>query len=143
MKTLMTLSVLQTIGIAALVVHTFHKGAPDVRAANPPMATVSAVAPGIDEQRLRAVIREEFARGQVAIEALPAAASQPRNASADRQRREVVEQRIEAYSSAGAITEAQMAELQAEIAKLDESSRKEMMSRLVRALNAGDIKGRL
>jgi multidrug resistance efflux pump len=63
--------------------------------------------------------------------------------SADRQRRESIEQRIEAYSAAGSITDSQMQELQAEIAKLDEASRRQMMSKLVRALNSGDIKGRL
>jgi len=36
-----------------------------------------------------------------------------------------------------------MTELQAEIAKLDDASRRQMMSKLVRALNSGDIKGRL
>ena len=146
MKTLMTLSVLQTIGIAALVVHAFRdpsQGAPDVRAASPPTTTVAPAAPSIDEQRLRAVIREELSRLHVAVEAPPAVTSQPRNALADRQRREVIEQRIDAYSSAGAITDAQMTELQAEIAQLDEPSRKQMMSKLVRALNSGDIKGRL
>lgn len=146
MKALTTLSVLQTIGIAVLVIHAFRESpqvVPDVRAANPLPAAISSVAPGVDEDRLRAVIREEFARLHVAGEATPTVASQPRDASADRQRRELIEQQIDAYSSAGAITDVEMMELQAEIAKLDEPSRRQMMSRLVRALNSGDIKGRL
>lgn len=55
----------------------------------------------------------------------------------------MIEQRIDAYSAAGSITDSQMQELQAEIAQLDEASRRQMMSRLVRALSSGDIKGRL
>jgi hypothetical protein len=36
-----------------------------------------------------------------------------------------------------------MQELQAGIAQLDDASRKQMMSKLMRALNSGDLKGRL
>ena len=146
MKTLITLSVLQTIGIAALVVHAFREPpevAPGRPPANPLASTVAPAAPSVDEERLRAVIREELAQLDVRGDAPPALAPPPRNASADRQRREVIEQRIEAYGAAGSISDSQMLELQAEIAKLDESSRKQMMSKLVRALNSGDIKGRL
>lgn len=146
MKTLMTLSVLQTIGIAALVVHAFRAQPdrePDPHPANPIAATVAPAAPSAGEEQLRAIIREELARADTRGDAQPVAAPQPRNASADRQRREVIEQRIDAYSVAGSITDAQMTELQAEIAKLDDVSRKQMISKLVRALNSGDIKGRL
>ena len=146
MKTLITLSVLQTIGIAALVVHAFHEpppAAPEVRPASPLTSTVSSAPTGVDEVQLRTVIREELARLNVDSGTPTAAASKPRNPSVDRQRRDAIEQRIDAYSSAGSITDTEMLELQAEIAKLDESSRKQMMSKLVRALNSGDIKGRL
>jgi hypothetical protein len=145
MKTLITLSVLQTIGIAALAVHAFREQphvATDVRPTSPAANPVSSAAPSFDEERLRAVIREELARLEPRGDAPPAVAP-PRNPSADRQRRESIEQRIEAYSAAGSITDSQMQELQAEIAKLDEASRRQMMSKLVRALNSGDIKGRL
>ena len=147
MKTLITLSVLQTIGIAALVVHAFREqphSVPDPHPANPIATTVSPAAQSAGEEHLRAIIREELARLDTTGDAPTAAgAPQPRNASADRQRREVIEQRIDAYSATGSITDAQMTELQAEIAKLDDASRRQMMSKLVRALNSGDIKGRL
>ncbi|HKR34491.1 MAG TPA: hypothetical protein VJT10_06605 [Steroidobacteraceae bacterium] len=146
MKTLITLSVLQTIGIAALVVHAFREQpqvATDVRPAGAAANAASPAAPSVDEERLRAVIREELARLEPRGDAPQGAAPPPRSPSADRQRRESIEQRIETYSAAGSITDAQMQELQAEIAKLDEPSRRQMMSRLVRALSSGDIKGRL
>jgi hypothetical protein len=41
------------------------------------------------------------------------------------------------------MTDAQMQELQTSIAQLDEAGRKQMMSKLMRALNSGEIKGRL
>jgi hypothetical protein len=146
MKTLITLSVLQTIGIAVLVVHAFREQphvAPDVRPASPAASQVSSAAPSIDEERLRAVIREELAQLDLRRDAPPAVAPPPRDPAVDRQRRDSIEQRIDAYTAAGSITEAQMQELQAEIARLDGPSRTQMMSRLVRALSAGDIKGRL
>jgi hypothetical protein len=76
-------------------------------------------------------------------DAAPAVAQRPRDVSADLHRREAIAQQIETYRATGTITDAQMQELQADIAKLDEASRKQMMSRLLRALNSGDIKGRL
>ena len=145
MKTLITLSLLQTVGIAALVLHALHEptGPAAVPPANPLASTPSSAAASVDEERLRTVIREELARLQVeGAGAPPAVASKPRNPSVDRQRRDAIEQRIDAYSSVGSITDAEMTELQAEIAKLDESGRKQMMSKLIRALNSGDIKGR-
>lgn len=146
MKTLITLSVLQTIGIAALLVHALREPtpvAPDMHSASPVASPVSPAAPRVDEERLRAVIREELAQLRVEGAATPAVAPRPRNPSADLQQREVVAQQIEAYRATGAITDAQMQELQAEIAKLDDASRKQMMSKLIRSLNSGDIKGRL
>ena len=102
------------------------------RSANP----VSPAASSVDEERLRAVIREELAQLHVqCCDARGCAAA--RNPAADLQRREVVAQRIDAYRASGAITDAQMPELQAEIAKLDETSRKQTMAKLIRALNSG------
>lgn len=147
-KTLITLSVLQTIGIAALVVHAFREerpAAPDLR----PSSTVESTIGFDEQQQLRAIIREELSRlqGQLAtpVEASPTAPApaRRRDPAADRQRSEAVAQQIEAYSSVGAITDTQMQELQADIAQLDDASRKQMLSKLLRALNSGDIKGRL
>jgi hypothetical protein len=57
-----------------------------------------------------------------------------------KQQRDAVAQQIEAYRATGTITDAQMLELQADIAQLDAASRRQMLSRLTRALNAGRSK---
>jgi hypothetical protein len=92
-------------------------------------------------------VREELARERnrpaTANDALPAVSAPPRDPQADLERREAIGQQIENYRAMGAITDTQMQELQAGIAQLDPASRKQMMSRLIRALNSGDIKGRL
>lgn len=92
-------------------------------------------------------MREELAREHnrpaTASDALPAVSASPRDPQADLERREAIAQQIETYRGLGTITDAQMQELQAEIAHLDAASRSQMMSRLIRALNSGDIKGRL
>jgi hypothetical protein len=146
-KTLITLSVLQTIGIAALVMHAFREERPVAPEVRPSSAAQSTI--GFDEQHLRAIIREELTRlpGQsgLSADAPPPVATPARSRDpiADQHRRETIAQQIDAYRSAGAITDAQMQELQADIAQLDDASRKQMMTRLMRALNSGDIKGRL
>jgi hypothetical protein len=146
MKTLITLGVLQTIGIGVLVVHAFREqpsAAPDVRPAAAIASPVSPAAPSVDDERLRAIIREELELAHVESAARPPVTPRPRTPAADFERRAVIEQQIEAYRATGTITDAQMQELQADIAKLDDASRKQMMSKLLRALNSGDIKGRL
>ena len=149
MRTLIILSVLQTVGIAALVVHAFaakHSIDPEQRPLSSSIAQpTSGAVPHVGEERLRAIIREELARLQstAQVNASPAAAPSPRNPAIDADRREAVAQQIEIYRGVGAITDAQMQELQVEIAQLDVTGRKEMMSKLMRALNSGEIKGRL
>jgi hypothetical protein len=144
-KTLITLSVLQTIGIAALVVHAFREEQPPVSDARPSSSAQSTISSSAstNEQQLRAIIREELSRLQSQPVPLPAPPERPRDPVADQQRRNAVAQQIEAYQAAGAITDSQMQELQADIAQLDAASRKQMLSKLIRALNSGDIKGRL
>lgn len=119
MRTLIVRSVLQTAGIAALVVHAFGG--------------------------LRAISREEFASLQPSARVNESSPAQtpPRNLSLDALRTEAVAQHIEAYRGAGSITDAQMQELQTDIAQLDQAGRKQMMSKLMRALSSGEIKGRL
>lgn len=149
MKTLMTLSVLQTIGIAMLVVHAFreeHRPAPDARAAQVATASLPAGASQVDEDRLRAILREELAQEHIrpVQEPIPTDPAPPRTPSAAQlQQRDAVAQQIEAYGATGIITDAQMLELQADIAQLDAASRRQMLSKLTRALNSGEIKGRL
>jgi hypothetical protein len=153
MRTLTILSVLQTVGIAALVVHAFGTKQPTAPEQRPPsssarplssasLAPASGAASSVGEERLRAIVREELARLQSG-NASSSVEAQPRNPSVDGQQREAVAQQIEGYRGAGTITDAQMQELQTNIAQLDEASRKQMMSKLIRALNSGEIKGRL
>jgi hypothetical protein len=156
MRTLTILSVLQTAGIAALVVHVFGTNQPAAPEQRPPNSSAqqpssagpapsSGAASSVGEERLRAIVREELARLQSSAQgnASSSVEAQPRNPSVDVHQREAVAQQIEAYRGAGTITDEQMQELQTNIAQLDEASRKQMMSKLIRALNSGDIKGRL
>ena len=146
MKTLFALNVLQMIAIATLVVHAFREQPTGAQEAHPTIESANMAAPTaprLDEQRLRIVIREELAMLLDRSGASPAVTTPPRNPSTDLQQREIVAQQIETYRTTGMITDMQMQELQSEIAKLDVGSRKEMMSRLIRALNSGDMKGRL
>jgi hypothetical protein len=156
MRTLLAFSVLQTVGIAALVLHAFgakHPADPAQRSSSTSAAAMPSAsnaptndaAQNVGEDRLRAIVREELARLQLSAQsnASPSIEAQPHNPPLDVHQREAVAQQIEAYRGAGAITDAQMQELQADIAQLDDASRKKMMSKLIRALNSGEIKGRL
>lgn len=156
MRTLITLSVLQTVGIAALVAHAFgthHSDDPSQRPATAAPAQISSsfaappggAVPSVSEEQLRAIVREEVARLQstAQVNSPSSVEAAPRNPAVDADRRDAVAQQIEVYRGSGAITEVQMQELQADIAQLDAASRKQMMSKLIRALNSGEIKGRL
>ena len=59
------------------------------------------------------------------------------------QRREAVSQRLDYFSQVGRINEAEMVQLQTEIARLRPEDRDEMLKRLFRHLNSGAIDGRL
>lgn len=157
MKTLITLSVLQTIGLAVLIIQLFGNGrqsAPERQAQKAGAATSpqSMHAPDgdalfADEKRLRNIVREELARLQVPpnapSSASPARRAHARDESTHLQQQQLIAQQIETYRAVGSITDEQMQELQFDIAQLDEESRREMMSRLMRALNSGELKGRL
>jgi hypothetical protein len=162
MKALTILSVLQTIGIAVLVIHSLRSqddgatlpargvsttgcaaaiSGPDIfdRAA----AGAASVA---DEDRLRTIMREELAALQLQpkTQSAPSVSGvHPRNELEDERRQQRVAQQIDAYASVGSITDQEMELLQVEIAQLDAASRKQMMSKLIRALNSGELKGRL
>ena len=56
---------------------------------------------------------------------------------------EVVHQEIEFYINRGKISDLEMQELQGAIAKLDEEGRRAMLGQLVKALNSGELEGRL
>jgi hypothetical protein len=143
-KALLVLCTLQTIGIVILLAHVLgdeRAPATAAPATNPIAVTAS---PFADEDRLRMIIREELAAQrtmQSGGTAPPPVAA--RDEESNRLLQERVSQQIDAYQAAGAISDAQMQELHVQIAQLDAASRKRMMSKLIRAMNAGDIKGRL
>jgi hypothetical protein len=147
MKIPITLAVLQTIGVVVLIVHAFgNEEQIDAAILRPPPKCdqVERVMLRGDEASLRNVIREELARlqGQSLERTRPAATGRARKQSDDRLSQELAQQ-VEAYRAMGAITDEQMQELQAGIAQLDEASRKGLMSKLIQALNSGELKGRL
>ena len=99
----------------------------------------------ITEHRLRQIIQEELrshtrhvALNSPQQETQPAAGQDVDNAVMA-SRRDFVLGQLDYYSSVGTISSAEMAQLHGSIAKLDEGGRKEMMSRLNRALNSGEL----
>ncbi len=156
MKILITLAALQTIGIVILILHAFTADDHVSREQQAPIPSTAVSPPDVrdqhdggpllaDEERLRRIVKEELTSllAQQAPQTKPAAAERARNEAEDRRRQELIAQHIEAYRAVGTITDEQMRELQAGIAELDEPSRKQMMSRLIRALNSGELEGRL
>ena len=95
------------------------------------------------ESQLRRIIREEF-RSQIE-RTVPNVPQQEKQLTAMQEvddavmtsRRDFVSGQLDYYSSVGSISSVEMAQLQMNIAGLDERARKEMMYRLNRALNTG------
>jgi hypothetical protein len=146
MRIPITLGVLQTMGVIVLIVHAFgSEEQVDAALARPPVCDQAERAMlREDEARLRNVIREELTRLQarpLQRAGLPAA-GRARSESGDRLSQELAQQ-IETYRAIGTITDEQMQELQTGIVQLDPSSRGELMSKLIQALNSGQMKGRL
>ena len=149
MKILVTLSVVQTAGIALIAFLLLRDHAPQEAVGVPVVATgsrafVSAgehLAPQPQELQLRELIRKEIAAAN-APQSTAKQASPPRDMQAEQRQRDSVAQQIEMYRSIGAIDDGQMSELHELMATLDDESRRSMLSKLIRAMNAGEIKGR-
>ena len=150
MKILVTLSLLQTIALIVVIARLGgHSPQATLEPPKAPHPTISrrlihASSISMDEQRLRSLIREELAselrvssRRNDAHAAMQAPA---RDEAADQRRREFVGQQIEMYRSVGSMTEQQAQDLQAEILQLDPASRRQALSILVSAINAGQIR---
>ena len=103
----------------------------------------------ITEHRLRQIIQEELQSHirKIDLDSVQEETELPSGHDVDgavmASRRDFVLGKLDFYSSVGAISSAEMAQLHMEIAKLDDSGRTEMMSRLNRALNSGALKGNL
>lgn len=140
MRILAVLVALQCAGIAFLV-HRSLAAPPAPGVATPAVVASSIPAPSagaLDEERLRQVIREELAQLGAPVSATTAAMA-PRDAERDRAQREQVASRIAHYRGVGRMSDAEMLELQGEIARLDPASRREMLATLMRAVNAREI----
>ncbi len=101
-----------------------------------------------DENQLRKIVREELAAqlGSLSVSSAPkdtAIVAELRDEVKDQNQRELVAQQLEYHTSVGSISEMDMQKLQGEIAKLDKASQKEMLGKLTRALNSGQLDGRL
>ena len=101
-----------------------------------------------NEDRLRQIIREELGArldGQPRPnkQMAPVIAPSSTDYAEVEYQKELVSQQLEYYASVGSISDANMHMLQSDIAKLDEASRKEMLRKLMRALNSGRLEGRL
>jgi len=100
------------------------------------------------EASLRKIVREEVA-AVVQARAAPAAqdARQVETGSVaprpDPQRLAVVSSQLDYFIGIGSISPSEMAVLQGGIAQLDEAGRRQMLGRLVRAINTGSLKGEL
>lgn len=119
-----------------------------MRAVSNPFARPVArpAAAGINEQDLRRVIREELQRladeghiRTVAVSDIDKTST--RDPVEQRELREHVNRQLEYYKSLGSVSPRQMSQLQRDIARLDSSGRQQMLSELVRAMNAREIDG--
>lgn len=111
-----------------------------------PSAHTSAPAAAIDEQRLRAIIREELASAGHASKSEPpgtAAEIDPQKEIEYDYKLEEVRQTLDFYAQTGQVSQEEMGRLQSDIAKLRPGDREAMLRRLVRELNSGSLEGRL
>jgi hypothetical protein len=146
MKIPVTLGVVQTIGVVVLIVHAFgNEEQVDTATLRPASCDqTDAVMLRGDEARLRNVIREELTRLQAQpLQRTRLPATGRARAESDARLSQELAQQIQTYRAIGTITDEQMQELQTGIVQLNPSSRRELMSKLVQALNSGEMKGRL
>lgn len=160
MRILVALSVLQIAAIVFLASRVMGPGpgGPDraagadpvptsisAEAANPSPASTE-VRPLADERLLRRIVREELA-AQLSLRAAPdedaVETHDPILEAEQQEQRERVEQDIAYYIGVGKISDAEMRSLQADISRLDKEGQKQALSRLVQALNSGELEGRL
>jgi hypothetical protein len=100
------------------------------------------------EASLRRVVREEIAAVVQAGASLTARdATNVETGSVarrpDPQHLAAVSSQLDYFIGVGSISPSEMAALQEDIARLDASARKQMLGRLVRAMNTGNLKGEL
>jgi len=115
---------------------------------DPPADRNSTAIHYVDENQLRQIIREELRAqldGRSGSDKQMGAviASDSTDTAENQYQRELVAQQLLYHTSVGSISNVDMQKLQGEIAKLDAASQKEMLGKLTRALNSGELEGRL
>jgi hypothetical protein len=160
MKILMTLAVLQTICIVALAARIIgldhqietllatQSAAVSAPGSNPDGVAATANQPlsGLDEARLRRIVADEV---RALINAIPDTDApgdpepdEPAVSPAEyRARLEHAMEQLDFFVARGEISPAEMASLQADVARLDTESRKHVLSLLARAINSGELDG--
>ena len=157
MKMIMTLLILQLAVLAALVYKNIEidkrlaevslqlEAEPIGIIVEPPLAAAKSDV-GLDEKNLRRIIRSEFRALTNAMAQTPPESPEPLtkiDPAENAFRLDAVKQELAYYIKSGEISDLEMQNFQSEIAMLDKESQKKMLGQLVRALNSGDLKGRL
>jgi hypothetical protein len=102
----------------------------------------------VNEAELRRIVREELAASPAAIATTPPPdnrADDTRHPGAQPAGRdfEQLDQQVDEYIRVGAISDAEMAALQEELVRLDPAARRQLLGKIVRAMNSGALKGNL
>lgn len=157
MKMIMTLLILQLAVLAALVYKNIEvdkrlveislqlEAEPTGITVEPSLATAKSDV-GLDEKNLRRIIRSEFMALTDAMAQTPPESPEPLtniDPAENALRLDIVKQELAYYIERGEISDLEMQNFQSEIARLDKESQKKMLGQLIRALNSGDLKGRL
>ena len=160
MKTIKALLILQLIMLGLLVYKSvlnnektdempvltkvISSSAPPPLAEEPKAVTPTDV--DIDEKKLRRIIRSELEAHTLSLVEALQESPEP-VAEVDRvenaKRLDIVQQELAYYLDAGKIADNEMRDLQQKISVLDQESSMLMLGELVRALNSGDLQGRL
>jgi len=102
----------------------------------------------LTEDDLRRIVREELAAHPAGTNV----AGTPGNPGGDAGRPaalpgsmefERIDRQVDEYIRAGAISDAEMSALQEELARLDPAARRQLLGKIVRAMNSGALKGNL
>lgn len=102
----------------------------------------------LTEDELRRIVREELAAFPAATHAArtpdnPGSETRGPGAPPGSREFERIDQRVDEYIRAGAISDAEMAALHEELGRLDPAARRQLLGKIVRAMNSGALKGNL
>ncbi len=160
MKILIVLSIFQTLSLLAFTLVYLHKDKPTllIQQASPsqienrnssPSYLDIPQAPQLTESQVRHIVKSE-------LESVVAALALKEKTLTDKEAvlsnsvptevlavRESVSQDIDYYIANGVISPAEMNALQAKIARLDETGRKQMFGKLISAMNSKQLDGQL